>query len=163
MEHIITYIPQTLLLVKYDTWGDYKAVGQIPSSFLDLVKLFSARLYPNDFSINFLDTNFNNFCIDNENKYNELVYICKGELKLMINIYKEQSCKRLRYHCETIFEENSSGFSSNCDSGKKLENLMSDCEVTGDFRLDSSITLRAKNKTKKRDTVKKNKGGIECY
>jgi hypothetical protein len=140
MENTIIYIPQTQLLVKYDTWSDYKHVGQIPSSFLDLVKLFSAQFYPNNFSINFLDTNFHIHSIDNESKYNELVYICKDELKLMINIYKEQqkSNKKLKYYCDPISEENSSGFSSNCESASKMP-------------------------ISKRDPVKKNKGGIECY
>jgi hypothetical protein len=158
MENTITYIPLTYLLVKTYTWSEYKHVGQIPSSFLDLVKLFSAQFYPNNFSINYLDTSYRIHNIDNESKYNELVYICKGELKLMINIYKEQtkSSKRLKYYCETISEENSSGFSSNCDSGKKLTKLR-DCDIIDCFSIDSSPNY------KKRETVKKNKRDIECY
>jgi hypothetical protein len=162
MENAITYIPQSNLLVKYDTWSDYKRVGEIPNNFLNLVKLFSAQLYPNNFSVSFLDTNFNINCIDNENKYNEIVYMCKGELKLMINIFKEhnKSSKKLKYYCEIISEENSSGFSSNCDSGKKLTRLRT--YKTHDFRLDSSISPKAKNKSKTK-SFKKDKGSIECY
>ena len=67
----------------------------------------------------------------------------------MVNIYKEQtkSSKRLKYYCETISEENSSGFSSNCDSGKRLAKLRTDCDIIGCFSLDSSP--KAKNKSKR--------------
>jgi hypothetical protein len=82
-----------MLKAKFDAWGDYTPISELPRTFLELVKLFSTLLYPNNFSINYFDSHMNIYSIDKDNKYKEAVIDClkskKNELKLMITVYKD--------------------------------------------------------------------------
>lgn len=117
-------VNQIILKAKFDAWGDYTPLSEIPASFLDLVKLFSTLLYPNNFSISYIDTKMIIHNINNDNKYLEAVKDCifssKFELKLMINVYKQSSpdktlSKRSSQikHNEVIVEESQSDRSEN--------------------------------------------------
>ncbi len=128
-----------ILKAKFDPWTDYSTISEVPNSFLDLVKLFSTLLYPNNFSINYIDSKMNIRSIDNDHKYKEALIDCLSNnlfhLKLMINVYKEnrvahfeRSNKKrnsLVSKSEVIIEEScsdrSEGFStdSECGKGKK--------------------------------------------
>jgi hypothetical protein len=131
MEKIIC-LNQIVLKAKFDAWGDYTSISEIPSSFLDLVKLFSTVLYPNNFSINYIDSEMIIQNINNDNKYIEAIKDSlnnsKPELKLMINIYKQASpdktlTKRSSFKLnEVIAEESQSDRSENDLSESEKEN-----------------------------------------
>ncbi len=82
-----------LLKAKFDAWSDYTNISELPRCFLDLVKLFSTLLYPNNFSINYLDFKKNIHSINCDNKYREAVIDCISnsslELKLMVTVYRD--------------------------------------------------------------------------
>jgi hypothetical protein len=130
MEKIIC-LNQIVLKAKFDAWGDYTPISEIPSSFLDLVKLFSTLLYPNNFSINYIDSEMIIHNINNEIKYIETIKDClnnsKPELRLMINIYKQSSPEKLTKRNsfklnEVIAEESQSDRSENDLSESEKEN-----------------------------------------
>src|SRR4051812_18263298 len=81
--------------VKYDAWGEDMTLDQIPTSFIELVKLFSKLFFPNNFTISFVDTNFDLQPIDCAQTYRELISVINKsdmkEIRLCVNIFKETS------------------------------------------------------------------------
>jgi hypothetical protein len=130
MDYHFCHDSQIVLKAKFDAWGDYTPISEVPRSFLELVKLFSTLLYPNNFSIKYLDSQLNVHSIDSDNKYREAMIDClenkKNELKLMITVYRDNKImnvdksviKRssLVKHSDIILEENHSGNSENDSS-----------------------------------------------
>src|SRR5690606_32003064 len=97
-----------------------------------LVRLFSIKFFPYNFSISYLDTNYELSPIDGSETYKELLSIVNKtkEMKLLVNIFKEDKRKKVaRKTSKNIIieaikeEENSSNFSeeaySSCSSLSK--------------------------------------------
>ncbi len=110
---------QMTLKAKFDAWSDFTAISEIPNNFLEVVKIFSTLLYPNNFSINYIDSYMTIHNINTEQKYTESLIDCiqnkKSDLKLMINIYKQttvdkslQKRNTLIKHSDVILEESQS-------------------------------------------------------
>ena len=89
---------QMTLKAKFDAWSDYTSISELPNNFLEVVKIFSTLLYPNNFSINYIDSNMIIHNINTEQKYSEALIDCiqnkKSDLKLMINIYKHTTVEK---------------------------------------------------------------------
>ena len=108
MENNFCINSQLILKAKFDAWSDYTTISEVPRSFLELVKIFSTLLYPNNFSISYIDTNMNIQTIENDDKYREAVLNCMNsknkEMKLMMNVYKD---KKLMNVDKSIIKRNS--------------------------------------------------------
>lgn len=96
----ITSSNQIICKVKHDSWGDYETVDSIPTTFLDLVKLFSQMYFPYNFSINYVTDDFTTIPVDNSQTYKTLIKFIrqnrKKEIKFFVNIYKEKEEERSR-------------------------------------------------------------------
>jgi hypothetical protein len=76
-------------LIKYETFGDYTKIP-IPKNFHSLISFISKVLYPNNFSINWLN-NYETSQIANESDYCEIIkYLLVNkinEFKLFVYLY----------------------------------------------------------------------------
>jgi hypothetical protein len=77
--------------VKYDLWGDDMTLTEIPASFTELVKLFSKLFFPSNFSISYINTDFDLHPINCAQTYRELISVINKsamtEIRLLVNIF----------------------------------------------------------------------------
>jgi hypothetical protein len=167
---MVSVIDQTISIqckVKYDLWGDDMTLDELPTSFLELVKLFSKLFFPNNFSICYIDTNYDLQPIDGAQTYRELISVINKsdmkEIRLLVNIFQEASTEKprkskvnrkssIRTNCSTrdsIFEiRELSEHSSNIS-----EEAYSSVEKTGDLCSRSfCMGENGKNKKEKKAT-----------
>jgi hypothetical protein len=87
--------------VKYNLWGEDITLEELPTSFLELIKLFSKLFFPNNFSINYIHTNYDLQPVDGAQTYRELISVINKsdmkEIKLLVNIFKDDTkCKKTK-------------------------------------------------------------------
>jgi hypothetical protein len=80
--------------VKYDIWGDDMIFDELPISFLEMVKLFSKLFFPNNFSVNYIDSNYSLQPIDAQS-YKELISVINKsdlkEIRLLVNLFEGEA------------------------------------------------------------------------
>lgn len=80
--------------IKYNTWEEYQILGNMPTTFNDLIKILSGIFYPKNFSISFISENYKVISIDNSNTYKSLLKYAKesgiNEIKLSTILYDNQ-------------------------------------------------------------------------
>jgi predicted ATP-dependent endonuclease of OLD family len=59
--------------VKFSAFAEYENICFLPNYFSELVKIFSKAFYPNDFSVIYLDSQYQQHSIHSDETYNEIL------------------------------------------------------------------------------------------
>jgi hypothetical protein len=174
--------------VKHNIWDEGFLLNELPTTFSELVKLFSIKFYPNNFSISFIDTNFDLQPIDGSQTYRELISVIyksdMKEIRLLVNTFidtkpKNKKVMARKYSSRTsLFKdvikelsENSSNISedaySSCSgcSASARKNTISTVDATAtSLSSISDFKVKKDRKTKKpKDAIPITHSCIPCY
>jgi hypothetical protein len=165
--------------VKYDIWGEDMTLGELPTSFLELVKLFSKLFFPNNFSISYVDTNFNLQPIDGAPTYRELISVINKsdmkEIRFLVNIFKETFEGKTKKNNKTNRKSSttkSNTFKDAICAIKELsehssgvsEEAISVCSAKTEGDDDISLgKIRKEKRSKKEKTIISPNSCISCY
>lgn len=83
--------------VKFCAFADYEYICFLPDSFKELVKIISKVLYPNDFTLTYLDSEYEQHSIFSDATYMKIIKDARekeaNEVKFIINLYNHNKAE----------------------------------------------------------------------
>lgn len=91
--HIINLEDMIKVKVKFSAFSDYEYICFLPKTFKEFVKIISKVLFPNDFTLTFLDSGYNQHSIFSDETYNKIIKLTHeteaNEVKFIVNLYNQ--------------------------------------------------------------------------